>query len=348
MATELSIPAETVKALLGQAGISGAILDSVRLGGGGNNRAYRLDTEAGPVLLKEYFRHPEDPRDRAGAEYAFLSFCRECNIARVPLPLAILPDRGIALYSWVEGEPLVPGTVTDEDVAEAAAFTGDLARVSHSQTARKLPPATDACFSIQEHLDRIEARLHDLQNVLSQKLRAGADDLDREASSFVNGCLAPTWRAVRSDIETATSEAIRLERLNFDSCIVSPSDFGFHNALRTAGGLVFLDFEYAGLDDPAKLLCDFACQPAVPVHMSAVDQVQTVLARIFCVTGEISLPYRATLLLPAHRLKWCCIMLNEFKHTDAERRRFSGRLASMENRHLQLKKVIDVMASFFE
>ena len=47
--------------------------------------------------------------------------------------------------------------------------------------------------------------------------------------------------------------------------VVSPSDFGFHNALRTEDGrLAFLDFEYAGWDDPAKLVCDFELQPAVP------------------------------------------------------------------------------------
>ena len=34
---------------------------------------------------------------------------------------------------------------------------------------------------------------------------------------------------------------------------LSPSDFGFHNALLEATGkLRFVDFEYAGWDDPAK------------------------------------------------------------------------------------------------
>ena len=47
---------------------------------------------------------------------------------------------------------------------------------------------------------------------------------------------------------------------------LSPSDFGFHNAIRRASGeLCFIDFEYAGQDDPAKMACDFLCQPEVPV-----------------------------------------------------------------------------------
>ena len=53
---------------------------------------------------------------------------------------------------------------------------------------------------------------------------------------------------------------------------MSPSDFGFHNALATPGGrLVFIDFEYAGWDDPAKLANDFFCQPAVPVDARFYD-----------------------------------------------------------------------------
>ena len=40
----------------------------------------------------------------------------------------------------------------------------------------------------------------------------------------------------------------------------SPSDLGFHNILagnQNKGELFFLDFEYSGWDDPAKLLADF-------------------------------------------------------------------------------------------
>ena len=42
--------------------------------------------------------------------------------------------------------------------------------------------------------------------------------------------------------------------------IFSPSDLGFHNILASTkekGRLFFLDFEYSGWDDPAKLLADF-------------------------------------------------------------------------------------------
>ena len=49
-----------------------------------------------------------------------------------------------------------------------------------------------------------------------------------------------------------------------DRCL-SPSDFGFHNALAQGETVRFIDFEYAGWDDPAKTVCDFFHHPGVPV-----------------------------------------------------------------------------------
>ena len=46
--------------------------------------------------------------------------------------------------------------------------------------------------------------------------------------------------------------------------VLSPSDFGFHNAiLKESGDLVFLDFEYFGRDDPVKLMADFIWHPGM-------------------------------------------------------------------------------------
>ena len=43
--------------------------------------------------------------------------------------------------------------------------------------------------------------------------------------------------------------------------ILSPSDFGYNNILLNSNKLMFLDFEYSGLDDPLKLCFDFIANP---------------------------------------------------------------------------------------
>ena len=98
----------------------------------------------------------------------------------------------------------------------------------------------------------------------------------------------------------------------------------------------FLDFEYAGWDDPAKMVCDFFCQPAVPVPLHFYDDV---VGRVAAVSGGSSLPQRIGLLLPVYQLKWCCILLNDFLPLGRRRRSFAGGTAAQEEQKArQLQK----------
>jgi len=84
---------------------------------------------------------------------------------------------------------------------------------------------------------------------------------------------------------------------------VSPSDFGFHNAIRTPQGTKFFDFEFAGWDDPVKAVADFDLQPRVPLSLrtralsKALPQWSNGLAE------------RYDVLFPILKLKWACIIL---------------------------------------
>ena len=163
-----------------------------------------------------------------------------------------------------------------------------------------------------------------------------ASAIDREAKEFVLASLQPAWQTTRARICRDYGD---LERpLEPRERVLSPSDFGFHNALAGPDGrLRFIDFEYAGWDDPAKLIGDFFCQPQTPAPPQYWE---------FFVGGLIAglkleggLARRARLLLPAFQIKWCCIMLNEFGAGDKARRDFAKGAASAEDRKAaQLQK----------
>jgi hypothetical protein len=54
---------------------------------------------------------------------------------------------------------------------------------------------------------------------------------------------------------------------------------------------------------------------------------------------------RVDLLLPVYRLKWCCILLNDFLPEGGERRRFAGRQGDpVQRKAEQLEKARRVMA----
>ncbi len=100
-------------------------------------------------------------------------------------------------------------------------------------------------------------------------------------------------------------------RLAPEAEILSPSDFGFHNALADAAGtLTFLDFEYAGRDDPAKLVSDFFCCPEVPVPLRFRSEFVATLAEGLPL--DPAFPSRCDRLLDVYRFKWIAIIMNEF------------------------------------
>jgi hypothetical protein len=307
-----------------------------RLPSGGNNRVYRVETATGPVLLKEYFRHPSDPRDRLAAEQAFSRFARSHGILAIPQPLACDRDAGLALYEFIAGSKLAPGEVTEAYIDEAADFIAAVNRHRDDPTAAELPTASEACFSIAEHLACVEWRIERLSGIPPES------DLHREAIGIFASRLQPLWNRIRAGVIAtvgAAGESIK-DTTPLRERVVSPSDFGFHNCLVTdAGALRFFDFEYAGWDDSTKMVCDFFCQPEVPVPLQFLPAF---VERITTAAGAADgLAGRVRLLMPVYGVKWCCIMLNEFLPVGDVRRTFAHTKGSPEDRQIkQLRKVV--------
>ena len=197
--------------------------------------------------------------------------------------------------------------------------------------AAALGPASEACFTVSEHFAMVDGRVARLASI------PAATPVDRQASAFVAD-LAKRWASIRSAIERRLAAAgERLEASVPDRCI-SPSDFGFHNALLGDDNRVrFIDFEYAGWDDPAKMAADFFTHPGVPVDARWFDSF--VASTMSYSAAAEALVERARLLLPIFQLKWCCIMLNEFLPDSARRRQFANPHLDAESRkQLQLEK----------
>jgi thiamine kinase-like enzyme len=104
---------------------------------------------------------------------------------------------------------------------------------------------------------------------------------------------------------------------------LSPSDFGFHNALRRpTGQIVFVDFEYFGWDDPAKMISDFLLHPAMDLSDVLKGRF---LDNIF--QGYQDYPHlagRVAMVYSLWALKWCLILLNEFVPEHLGRRGFAS------------------------
>jgi len=89
------------------------------------------------------------------------------------------------------------------------------------------------------------------------------------------------------------------------------------------------------------LVCDFFCQPAVPVPMTAFDSFAESVAGILSQPEEQIKRFK--LLLPLYQVKWCCILLNDFLPTDSTRRAFA-RVSSDRRKEEQLAKASYALA----
>ncbi|WP_315758410.1 MULTISPECIES: aminoglycoside phosphotransferase family protein [unclassified Bradyrhizobium] len=314
--------------LTAQAGKPGATA-LTRLAGGRNNRVFRVDTEAGPLVLKRYFTDARDTRDRLGAEWSFISHAWSHGVRVVPEPLACDRAEQAGLYSFVEGRKLTVAELAPVHVDAAI----DFVLAVNAPPRPALTAGSEACFSLAEHLATVERRVARLAT-LDGDVPHVAD-----ARQFVTARLQPAWAEVKAAIlRGAAAEGLALEAaIPADQVCLSPSDFGFHNALiDDADKLTFLDFEYAGRDDPAKLVSDFFCQPEVPVplavHEHFIDRLTDGLGL------DAASVARCRLLLDAYQVKWTCIILNDFLPLGATRRAFADTGAWAQRCAAQLAK----------
>ena len=319
--------------LLRRTGIH-SLSTATRMTGGRNNRVFRIDYETGrSVVLKAYFRDPQDPRDRLAAEFCFLEAANRLGIECVARPLARDEKRHLGLYSFIDGVPIPQSDLSAQALRQALDFILRLNQRHHRPSMVGLTKASEACFSLTDHITTVESRLHRLQSGFGDTV------IEIDAARFISNEVRPLWRQMQQDITSGYERAgLALEtRLHDTMHILSPSDFGFHNALRNdSGDIYFVDFEYAGWDDPAKLVGDAFNQVKVPLLADFYPTFRDAIAQW---TGQAERErLRYDLLLPLYAIKWITIALNEFLPGATRRRTFADPTSNTsERRAVQLE-----------
>lgn len=308
------------------------------IGGGRNSQVYRLEREDGRCFaLKAYFRHPGDRRDRLAVEFGALDFLWSRGLRCIPQPLARDDEAALGLYAFVPGAP--PDPPTEAEVDAACAFLAEVHGLREAAGAEALPEASEACFSLAAVAANIDQRLARLAAV--DPGLAGASGL----AAFL-GELLPVWCDLQQECR-ARAGAEFAATLPAARRTLSPSDFGFHNALRAGSELTFLDFEYFGWDDPAKLVADFLLHPGMKLSLPLRQRFAAGSIERLAVDG---LAQRTRLAFPLFGIKWCAILLNEFLPGPLDRRSFAepGGRSATERQALQLGKARTTFATLMD
>ncbi|MBF0189997.1 MAG: aminoglycoside phosphotransferase family protein [Magnetococcales bacterium] len=285
---------------------------------GGNNRLYRITTPTRTLALKHHTRQPEDPRDRQKTERVALTFFADHPPLPIPRLVAWEEASGLTALEWIDGEQIQ--TPSTDDLDQALAFIAALAALGEAPGTEAIPPASGACLSPGMLLRQVHAR--------TERLRQAAADSHPELEAWMRGRFLPAMtRILDRSITAFKRHGLESEAERPRACrLLSPSDFGFHNALRQADGrLVFLDFEYFGWDDPVKLSWDFQMHPGMNLAMHCARSGADLGARFAAGMQRLygaddTFALRHALYRPLIGLCWCMIVLNEFARDGWERR----------------------------
>jgi hypothetical protein len=274
-------------------------LDCFPLKGGINSDVRLCTCESFKFVLKIYRGCKSVKEMRFRAESEFLRYANKITPGSVPG--LIHADSG----SLSIGLEYVPGVSFMNSIVSMSELKGAQQFIERLNSDRILADrlissfASDASSTIDGHISGLRDRLG---NIL---LPAKTYDLYPRIASLRN--------RIRVAVEALAEETAKVSYHASDSQFdeffrcVSPSDFGFHNALRTGQGTVFFDFEHAGWDDIAKLCVDFYLQPRCRTYSLLVPD-----ALWGNKLDRRLLENRANILYRVQCIRWALISLRPF------------------------------------
>jgi len=300
--------------------------------GGGNSKVYQIsDGENKKYALKIYPDLSIDSRPRLKTESSAIKLLWSNNL---PVPKLICSDLNLnwGIYEWLEGEE---NEVPDLNfIYQSVSFIKELNKHAKNNFYSHLfPHASEACLSGKDLSMQIYKRLQSLKCV-------GNKDLDE----FLDKCFIPKCEYFISRAKSLLGDGFA-KTLDKQFQILSPSDFGLHNSVKSKNQqYYFYDFEYFGLDDPVKLVSDYLWHPGMTLDNEKKLKWLELTEELF--SEDPQYIDRFSAFNPIFGLRWCLIMLNEFLPNRLSLREHSGRMKDADVAmvlHNQMNKAKNIL-----
>ena len=277
------------------------------LSDGINSQVFCIKTYKQKYALKIYPKHKFNKTKRLVNELEFLTFLNKANQKNIPSIIEFDLNEDWILLSWLEGEPIYkPDLNHSKRLVE---FLTGLQDFRFIPIAKSIPYASEARFSISDHIDIIYRRFVDLKELVdsSNAMKENIEVIDE----LINTSNQELSHIKRNSI-AILGKSETTKRLDLSERIISPSDVGFHNTLFKNNNLYFYDFEYAGWDDPGKLLSDLILQPDHSIPLEYISVLKSFVKDNYL---TIKFLERLPIMLDLYRLKWVAILLNPIYKT---------------------------------
>ncbi len=252
----------------------------------GNNKIKRFIDNEFDLIIKFYDDQSLLKHQRETYFYEFLNKKKIKSIPR--LQYYSLKDR-FSIFDYFEND----NTQVVFDKSLLKTFANFINNINLSLVINDYKfRAIDSAFSLQEHFNNINTLIHKYKNLCNNNLYNYDYEFD----------LLNKYHKILLNYKILNKDLINTKKTEL---ILSPSDFGAHNILKTTNGVYFIDFEFSGIDDPAKLICDFFLHPRNLFDHKLID--------FFCDNlffMNINILKRVKFLFPIYTIKWILIFIN--------------------------------------
>ena len=290
---------------------------------GKNSKIYKINVDKKKIILKAYFG-----KKRIRKEFQFYKYLNEVNIRNIVMPITFDFSNNIAVLPFISGNKIKK--INNKHIIQFANFINKINQ--KNIYSKKLGLAVEGIKNRKDYIKICQNRINQL--TLVNKKSA----IKKEFHLFLKEKIIPKFKILKDKIDYKKIFYYSKYKLYKKDMIVSPSDFGFHNAIESDKKIFFFDFEYGGLDDPVKLICDFYCQPNQKISLKQKEKFKETVIKNYKNKKEVN--YLISELLPLHYLKWCCIILNEFIPNKLNIRKHAGQLKNdiLQSQLIKAKK----------
>lgn len=264
-----------------------------------NSSSWKVLTKKNKFFLKFYLKANNDKRDRLGTEFKFIELLAEGGLENFPKIILTNRKDNWTLFEWLEGNKVSRPTLKDYEAL--ILFVKSLQILKSFEKAKYIGDASEACFNLIDHQRLIITRL---ENII--KFTSGEEKkwLKIEVLESIKKCEKTFEKYFSLSSSNSSYKGVK---------ILSPSDIGFHNILKIKDKLYFHDFEYAGWDDPYKLIVDILIQPENVLNKNISLKVYKLIESSLNLNTNFEL---LKIYLILYRAKWVSIILKKIIHKD--------------------------------
>ncbi len=298
-----------------------SFFSKIEITNGRNSKIFLCENNQKKLVVKLYKN-----KNRLKREKLFYKFLKINKIKFTPKLLSSDIKNKLIIYSFIKGKKV--NKISNKDLDKLILFIKNL----NLAKLKNLPMAIDGIKNRKNHLSLCQKKINDLKSINNKRFS------NKVLIKFLYHTLFPRFELIKKNLMNKKFHKY-LKVIENKHLIVSPSDVGFHNILKYKNDLYFYDFEYAGLDDPIKLICDFISQP--DQQLSTSQKNKFINNKLFHKYNIKDINFLVKLLLPLHQIKWCCIMLNDFKSITKKKTYLNS------VKRIYLKKQIDKTIKYY-